>query len=248
MKKELLITFAAFFLLSLTALTGVYAGGSKEEIITISRSKVDLTGDRKEDIVSLMGSPFEMSGQFIEKIFVKVDATNKKTYKIALDGGYEPEGSFHDLNHDGVKDLLLRIVTGDRGGLSNFYLYSLKDFKLTDLSVPEPLTIASQFEDGYKASIAIGETGQSYTFNLNDRKEDYARIGLYRDGKLNEPTELIIEPFGELKPTKMKGNLIGLTGSQKISGAYHSDPIATIESTWFYEKGKWKLNDTKVKN
>ncbi|MBS8264146.1 hypothetical protein DYI25_06825 [Mesobacillus boroniphilus] len=248
MKKELLITFSAFFFMSFTAFTGVYAGESIEKTVTISEDKVDITGDGKKDLIYVKGVPYEEGAQFLKKIFLKIKASNGEIYKIDLEGGYDPTTNYKDLNHDSVKDIFISVPTGGSGGLSNFYLYSLKNFKVANLSVPEPLSVSSQFQDGYKASINIEETGQSYSFDLSDRKEEYDRLGLYQDGKLNEPTELMVLPFGRLKPMKVKNDLYGLKGSQRINGAYNADGIANIESTWLYENGKWQLQNAKVKS
>jgi hypothetical protein len=247
MKKELLITFSAFFFMSLTALTGVYAGESTEKTVTISEDKVDITGDGKKDMIYVKGVPYEEGAQFLKKIFLKIRASNGEIYKIDLDSGFDPTIIYKDLNHDSVKDLFISVPTGGSGGLSNFYLYSLKDFQVTNLTVPQPLAVSSQFEDGYKASINIQDTDKSYIFDLSDRKEEYDRMGFYQNGKLNEPTELMVLPFGALKPINVKNDLYGLKGSQRINGAYNADAIANIESTWFYKKGKWQLLNAEVK-
>lgn len=246
MKKELLITFTAFFFMSLTALTGAYAGESREKTVTVSEEKVDITGDGKKDLIYVKGVPFEEGAQFLKKIYLKIKASNGETYKIDLEGGYDPTTIYIDLNHDAVKDIFISVPTGGSGGLSNFYLYTLKDFKVTNLTVPEPLTVSSQFEENYKASITIEETGQSYSFDLSDRKEDYDRLGLYQNGKLNEPTELMVLPYGTLEPVKIKDDQFGLKGSQRINGAYNADGIANLESKWLYEKGEWKLQSAEV--
>lgn len=248
MKKELLITFSAFFFMSLTAFTGVYAGESNKKTVTISEEKVDVTGDGKKDLIYVKGVLYEEGAQFLKEIYLKIRASNGEVYKIDLEGGYDPTTIYKDLNHDSVKDIFISVPTGGSGGLSNFYLYSLRDFQVTNLTVPEPLAVSSQFEDGYQASITIEETGQSYSFDLSDRKEDYERMGLYQDGKLNEPTELMVLPFGTLKPIKVKNGLYGLKGSQRINGAYNADGIANIESTWLYEEGKWQVLNAEVKS
>ncbi len=248
MKKELLITFTAFFFMSLTALTGVYAGDSNEKTVTVSEEKVDITGDGRKDVIYVKGVPFEEGTQFLKEIYLKIKASDGKTYKIELDGGYDPSTKYKDLNHDSVKDIFISVPTGGSGGLSNFYLYTLKDFKVVNLTVPEPLSVSSQFEDGYKASVQIEQTGQSYTFDLSERKADYDRLGLYQNGKLNEPTELMVLPFGTLKPVKVNDQQYGLIGSQRINGAYNADGIANLESTWLYENGKWKLLKADVIN
>ena len=152
------------------------------------------------------------------------------------------------MNHDGIDDLLISIPTGGSGGISNYFLYTFKDFKLTKIAVPEPLFITSQFLNDYKATMTIDQTGETFTFDLQSRKKDYNRLGLYTKGILNEPRELMVDPYSTLKPIllKEKGDTYGLKGIQQVSGAYHADGIAFVESTWYYEKGKWNLLKAKV--
>ncbi|MCM3705113.1 MULTISPECIES: hypothetical protein [Cytobacillus] len=245
MKKELLFAFAAFFFMSLSAITGVYAGEQDQKTDTLSKDKVDVTGDQKADTVYLKGVYYEEGAAFLKEISLRVKASDGKTYKAELEGGYEPHIQFEDLNHDSINDMYISIPTGGSGGLSNFYLYTLKDFKLIDLSVPDPLVINSQFENGYKATISIQNTKQSYTFDLRDRSEEYERLGLYVNGKLSEPTELMVNPYSTLKIIPIEGKK-GLLGVQRISGAFNADTIAFVESFWLYEDGKWILKDTKV--
>ncbi|MCM3091722.1 MULTISPECIES: hypothetical protein [unclassified Cytobacillus] len=247
MKKELLFAFAAFFFMSLSAITGVYAGEQDQKTVTLSKDKVDVTGDQKADTVYLKGIYYEEGASFLKEISLKVKASDGKTYKAELEGGYEPQIQFEDLNHDSINDMYISIPTGGSGGLSNFYLFTLKEFKLIDLSVPDPLVINSQFENGYKATISIQDTKQSYTFDLRDRGEEYERLGLYVNGKLSEPTELMVNPYSTLKIIPIEGKK-GLMGVQRISGAYNADTIAFAESFWLYEDGKWVLKDTKVMN
>lgn len=246
MKRELLFAFSAFFFMSITAITGVYAVEEANKIDVISKDRIDVTGDGKRDTVYVKGKPFETGAMFLEEIYVEVVASNGKDYRIDLDGGYDPNIQFKDLNQDGTTDLFISVPTGGSGGLTNHYLYTLKDFKVQDLTVPEPLVIQSEFLNGYKAKIAIENSGQSHKFDLRSRAEDYERIGLYHNGKLNEPTELMVLPFGKLKPVTVKANQTGLRGVQRISGAYNADSIAFVESTWVYEKGYWKLIDTDI--
>jgi hypothetical protein len=58
----------------------------------------------------------------------------------------------------------------------------------------------------------------------------------------------MVDPFSTLKPVivKTEDESYGLKGVQQISGAYHADGIAFVESTWYYENGKWNLMNTKV--
>ncbi|GLB61309.1 hypothetical protein NCCP133_34390 [Cytobacillus sp. NCCP-133] len=245
MKKEMLFAFAAFFFMSLSAITGVYAGKEEEKIITISKDKMDVSGDKKDDTVYIKGVFYEEGAAFLKEIFLEVAASDGKTYKAELSGGYEPLLEFEDLNQDNIRDIYISIPTGGSGGLSNYYLYTLRDFQLTDLTVPGSLVINSQYENEYKATVSIQETGKSYFFDLRDRRKEYERLGLYINGKLSEPTELIVNPYSTLKVTSVEGKK-GLMGVQRISGAYNADTIAFVESFWLYEEGKWMLKNIKV--
>ncbi|WP_141432336.1 hypothetical protein [Bacillus sp. 03113] len=153
MKRQLLFSFAAFFILSLFAITGASAVEEPNLSIMVSQDKVDITGDGKIDIVTIKGIRFDQNTKFLKKVFLDITESNGKTYKEELEGGYEPKIVYDDLNHDGVKDMFITIPTGGSGGMSNFYLFTLKDFILTNLTLPKPLIINGQFQNDYKAMI-----------------------------------------------------------------------------------------------
>jgi hypothetical protein len=246
MKKEFSLALMAFFFLSLNAITGAYALEEKGEMLTLLQEEKDISGDGKNDKITIVGIPYEEGISYLKEIYLKITASNGETYKVELKSGFDPTIKFVDLNHDGVEDLFISIPTGGSGGLSHYFLYTLKDFQLTDIGIPDSLTITSQFQNGYKASMTIENTGESYTFDLKSRKKDYNRLGLYHNGKLNEPTELMVDPYSLLKPIILKNRSYGLKGIQQISGAYHADGIAFVESKWYYGNGKWNIFGTKV--
>ena len=246
MKKEFGLALMAFLFLSLNAITGVYALEDKGEKLTLLHEERDISGDGKNDSLTIIGIPYEDGISYLKEIYLHVDVTDGKKYKIDLKSGFDPTINFIDLNHDGVDDLFISIPTGGSGGLSNYFLYTLANDQLVDIGIPDSLTITSQFQDGYKATMSIENTGESYTFDLKNRKKEYIRLGLYQNGKLNEPTELMVDPYSLLKPVKLKNGKFGLKGIQQISGAYHADGIAFVESKWDYGNGKWNIISTKV--
>jgi hypothetical protein len=239
-----IIILPTIFILSLIAAT-VYAA-DKQTQNEIVQERVDVTGDGKEDSITITGVPFEEGSLFLKEISMKIKTSEGESFHNELEGGYEPTLAFKDFNHDGVKDVLVRVETGGSGGLSNYDLYSFKNSKQVDLGIPEPLTIISQFEEGYKATIQIEETGKLYTFDLFDRKEKYDRLGLYHNGKLNEPMELMVLPYSTLKPVILHEKQVGFKGVQRINGVGNVDTIGFVESSWIFEDGEWKQTDTKV--
>lgn len=216
------------------------------EQIILTEYKVDVSGDGKEDTILLKGTPYEEGAAYLKDISLEITGSNGKIYTTELEPGYEPSITFVDVNHDGIEDLLISIPSGGSGGMTNYSLLTFNKFQLIELNLPEALMITSQFLDQYQAAIIIENTGQSYQFDLSARKQEYEHLGIYHKGKLNEPRELMIDPYNSFKPIIVKDNKYGLKAIQQVSGAYHADGIAFIESTWIYENGKWNLIDVKV--
>lgn len=241
MTKEIILGVAAFFLMSLTAITGVYAIEEKVKVITISEKKADISGDGIDETISLKGIPYQDEDSYLKQIYIEVSSADGKTYKIPFEGGSKASFQLVDLNHDGVKDIFSNVLTGGSGGITINYLYTLKDFSLTNLLIPDPLEAESRFVNGYKAEIILSSTGKRYLFDLKDRTKYYNKLGLFRHGKLNEPTELTVNPFSSLKPVVIDGGQLGLAGVQRVTGIANADTIAYIKSYWLYKDGKWNF-------
>ncbi|RLQ96148.1 hypothetical protein D9X91_07610 [Falsibacillus albus] len=243
MKKELLFAFSAFFLMSLHAIAGAFTGQQEKPVPKIIETyEEDVTGSGEKTTIILKGIPFDNESSYLKTIWADVQLSKNSTTRIDYDPGYDPKIEFIDLNHDGVKDLLESSATGGSGGFHSYRLITLKDGKEKVIPMPPSLQIQGQFEDRYQASIYIPETNQRYKVDLSERKEDYDRLGIYKNGTLNEPYELMISPTSYFKPVKIKGKPgYGLVGYQQVSGAYHADGIGIAESYWYYENGKWQL-------
>jgi hypothetical protein len=246
MRKELLFAFGAFFIMSLHAIAGTFTEKSAEQPemnqLTVNTYKVDVTGDGKKDNIQLKAIPFSPDALFSKEVWAEITTSNGSEIRIDYEGGYEPQIEFVDLNHDGIKDMFYTAATGGSGGLYDMALHTLADNKLLDLGLPEGLTIQAQFQNNYQATITFSDSNQSYTIDLSDRKEDYERLGIYTDGELNEPMELMVLPIAFYEPVRIEGKSgKGLKGYQQISGAYKADVIGTAASYWYYENDEWNL-------
>jgi hypothetical protein len=247
MKKELLLVIVLFFLISLTAITGVYAIGENTKVITISEEKADISGDGIDEVILLKGVPYQEDDSFLRRIYIEVAGSNRKLYTIPLESGSKASLQLVDLNNDGMKEIFSTVQTGGSGGIVINSISSLKNFIYTDLPLPEPLEMNTKFLDGYKAEIKLVQTGKSYKFNLRDRMNYYKKLGFYFKGKLNEPAELTVNSYSELKPVQLDNGNIGLKGLQRVTGVANADTIALVESTWNYDRGHWNLISTEVK-
>lgn len=246
MKKELLFAFMAIFLMSLTAITGVYAIENDSKLVLLVEKQEDITGDGIDEKILLHGIPDSNNDIVFKNFYLNIKLSNGKTYKEKFDNGLNPKLNLVDINHDGVKDLFVRIPNGQTGGISMHYLYSAKDCQVSNIPIPD-LQIQGQFTNGYKAKISIPATNETFVFDLMIRKEMYESLGMYQNGKLNEPTELMILPYGNLKPLTTKSSKHILKGIQMISGTSKTDRIAYVETSWYFREGDWKLLNTEVK-
>ena len=243
----MLLAMVACFFISLTAITGVYAIEKSKETVTLSKQEMDITGDGKDDVILLKGVPYDEENSFLKRIYLEVAASNEKTYTLSLESGSKASVQLIDLNNDGVKDLFTSVLSEENEGTVFNLIYSLKDFVVTKLAVPEPLEMESHFLNNFKAEIRLAQSGKSYIFNLKDRKNYYRKMGVYYKGKLNEPTELTVNTFSSLNPVTLEGEIKGLKGIQRVTGIANGDTIALVESTWIFDNGHWRLLYSDVK-
>jgi hypothetical protein len=246
MKRELMLAFMALFLMSLTAITGVYAVEADQKPIELIRKQADITGEGKKDVIQLQGIPFPEEDKGFQEFILTVKLSDGNIYEDKIEYGINPKLKLVDLNHDGVNDIFLDIPIDQNEDISNHYLYSANHYQFSIIPIPD-LQLQGQFSDDYKATVSIPDTKQTFEIDLKQRKEQYDALGIYQNGKLNEPTELTILPYEDLKPLITNGEKYGLKGVQKIGGTSDSDGIAFIESTWYYLEDEWKLVHTYIK-
>lgn len=245
MKKELLFAFAAFFFMSLSAITGVYAL-EKEEIEKIVQEKtIDFTKDGSKEIVQLKGITTKEEPNFFQELSLEVKDSAGKTNVLSLEGGYKPNLQLADINGDQTKELFITVFTNKKKSKANYYLYTISKENVEEIPLPELPSISSQFKPDYKAELSI-EGQKTYLFNLYSKKDTYEKLGLYHHGQLNEPTELIVQPFAPLAVITYHQKP-ALKGKQKISGIAPVDTIAYLETIWTKTKQGWKLEKITMK-
>ncbi|MDF2904267.1 MAG: hypothetical protein K0S25_1905 [Bacillus sp. (in: firmicutes)] len=239
MKKKLVIICVAFLLITLAAIT-VEAKPNKSKMLV---KKADITGDGVKDEVTLKEYSIRRHGNNSKKTVISLKLSTGKTQEINLRNGQNPKMVLVDFNNDGVKEIFVRFA---KGGTIEHQLFSFKDSIFKEWSVPELPTIQGQFSNGYKAKITIQETKMYYMLKLHSRKENYDSLGIYRNGKVNEPTELVIRPYGGFNQTQVHENEMGLKGVQIISGIGKTDTLAFVESYYSWINGHWTLQKAKV--
>jgi hypothetical protein len=243
MKKHLLLVFIVLLFLCITEKIGVHAAVSNGKIVTIFKDTEDITGDGKKDSITLTG--IKMAPEEYKNVVIKITDSNKAHEKINLPNGYNPSLQFIDVNQDGVMDIFGSVNDSKRGAKSHQIVYTAKNLKTVNLGLPAPLILESHFLNDYKAKINIRKTGDNYIIDLKKRKEYYEKLGVFYNGKLNEPTELMVHDYNSFKPVQIGGH-VGLKGTQKVTGVTDSDTIGFVESTWKFEHSEWILANVVV--
>ena len=248
MRRELLVALCAFFLMTLTAITGVYAMEKDEKTNKlIFEEKTDITNGDQEEMIQLKGDGSDQpeNSNFFKELLLKVTKEKDKPAILTVEGGFDPKLHIIDINDDHQKELLLTVSANERGTEKNFYFFQLQENNIVELQKPELASVESQFKDAYKAELKINKE-KTYIFDLYDRRNHYEKLGLYHKGRLNEPTELILSPFSELKVTRYN-NQTAIKGKQRISGLATVYTIGYLETWWTWNKEDWVLQKVKVK-
>lgn len=242
----ILIAFSLFLALSIPTSLQADSKENAPKPKTIHTYKEDVTGDGQKETILLKAVPFSYDSAYYQKIWSVIKNPHSKNLKIQYGGGYEPTLQFYDLNHDKVTDIFFQSPTGGSGGLYNYQLNTIKDGKIKDIPLPVQRYVKGKFIKNFKAVLSLTPRSRAIFINVRDRADDYIRLGIYnKDGDLIKPTSLMIDPIAFYEPvliSKSKG--YGLKSYQQISGAYHADQLGTVETLWYYEKGKWIILTT----
>jgi hypothetical protein len=241
-RKAQIFGLVFILIITLTTITVVYAK-DKKEISTLASYKKDITGDHQQDRIEVKGITV---GEKFKNVEIDIITSKDKKYNIPLTGNQKPKVFFKDLNQDGLKDLLVSSTPYEENE-TNFHLYSFKDDQFTNIGLPDPLSLTAQLENNYQASIVIDKTGNEYAIDLKNKRKSFERSGLYQNGRLNEPTELIVKSFEQITPVRLRDMKVGLKTSQLIGEGYTGDSIAKVVSTWKWSNGRWELLKTGIK-
>lgn len=216
-------------------------GAKSEKRVELAVHKVDISGDGQRDTITLYGVPFGKNTKYYKEFVVTVKNTLGKTSKN-IPGGFKPVIQFMDLNSDKQTEIMMVIPNGGSGGSYEYFGYSYQNQKLEEIDLPKPLNINGSFNNNYKATIMIPEMNESHTLDLRMKKKKYDKLGIYRNGKLNEPSETLISEFTSLRTKDLdKDGEMELVGLQSVSGASTTDVIAKVQSIWTFKNKEFQL-------
>lgn len=205
--------------------------------------KHDVTGDKKNDQIELKGKINKKNSQWVHSLKLTVKS-NEELISIPIKSGKKPKLAIGDFNHDGVTDVLITMKKKHKSLFSK--IYSFNKAQISTMDMPPPIQITAQFQDRYLATIQV--EGQNTTkVDLKSHRDYYERLGIYNHGKLNEATELIVNPYSAFTVSKSMVYAHALLGKQTVKGIDAHDSIAKIITLWSYQDGNWELKKIKIK-
>ena len=205
----------------------------------------DVTGDKVKETIKVTGNYYEDSPNLKEITLQVLYGGKKESVKIPIGYGAKPVLHIVDLNHDGVKDVLLSVKEVGDSNVVKDYGYSFNHQKVVNFLELPQIDTQTSFQDQYKVKIRLQD--QTYVIDVKNRKKMYEQLGLYHEGKLNEPIELIVSNYTSIKPTyTIKGK--GIEAVQVVSGVSENDPIGEIKTIWVIQNGKWKMHNVSFRN
>lgn len=256
--KSIFFNMLLFLILLITAGTPTLANPLDQEeansksgssIYVLSQKKMDVTGDGRPDVVTLMGQKEKQENIYSENIFLILQDTarNQFTTLNLNDGGYHPQLQFFDFNGDHIPETYISAETGGRGGTSIFHLVSAKNNHVFEIPVPSSLGISGRFTDGYNATILIKNTGKITSINLQERKQKYETSEVYKNGTLIKPVKISGNKYSMLTPVDVNGDgVFELRGVQRISGIANADSVAFADSIWKFNYTRWELVSSSI--
>lgn len=217
----------------------------ESDAVLIKEYTEDITGDGETDSIKLYGILFSPDSKYFKEVYTII-TSNEEDWRINYQGGYDPALQFVDLNHDGINDIFYQSATGGSGGLYNSQLDTIAGGRIVNIPLPTQDYVKGHFEDGFNAVIEIFPNKKPIVMNVEQRKEDYIRLGIYDvEGKLLKQTELMVDPIAFFEPVLISDSKgYGLKSYKQISGAYHADQLGVLETIWYYENDKWLILQT----
>ncbi len=221
--------------------------GQLRQAQLIQTRDIDVTGDGVLDQVALSGTKLDMNSPYYDQLFIVVTSPGQTQVVIPLQGGYNPSMQFCDFIGEKLPQIYVSAENGGSGGLSTFYLYSLKNNVPTAIPLPAPLRVNATFKNNYVVKMKIEESGKSFNIDIKDRKDDYEKFGVYKDGKVVKPIIVDVGAYSLLKPVDKAGTgKCDLRGVQRITGIANADTLGYATSLWQWKKGRWVLKESAV--
>nr|WP_246503554.1 VCBS repeat-containing protein [Clostridium polyendosporum] len=221
--------------------------------IIVSLTGGDVNGDGIPDNVYLTGVN-TIDSPFIQKITLVIQDGRTgivNCVPLESDAGYNPTLFLGDFTGDGVKDILISIVSGGSGGIMYYYIYSdvgnisklLFDYNVFN----EAYQYQVIYKDYYKVDVINIIEGTKYVIDISYKDQDYLKEIYDTEGKLKAPIEGFVSPLSGLYPIDFNSDgVYELLTYQRISGRFAADALGYVQTILKWNSIKFALDNQYV--
>lgn len=255
------LSFAFFSVFAADVAHGAPAGtfdarsyGLRGNYLIAGEAKGVLEAGGKTAVVRLIAQR-DRGETFNKEFLLEVRPAEGKPFLVRLPdnaGGFDPKMELRPFVKRGKSEIFLAIQTGGSGGIVRFLVVEVKkrQGKVVYDSDATPLpTFYGKFLDGYKARVDVKETETHVTLDLVPRKSLYDKDGVYdpETGRVIKPTDVWGGGYGLIQAMDVDGDgLYELRGIVELSGAYHADRVAGVESVLKCVEGVWQVQSSRI--
>lgn len=235
-----------------------------EDTKVVQVERADVTGDRAEDVVLLVGNTRPDNPALYAQLNVLVRDGRTGDYSALYKNqvstylsGFEPSLFLGDFTGDKIADVLVTVATGGSGGTYNHLIASWKNNKpqvLFGEKENEGLQIRGWYRDGFQAQLYSRVLGKTFIVDVSGFKQQYIddkiydKNGVYiyerpRNSGKNS-YDIFSDPFSSLVPVDEDNDgTYELVGKQSVWGPYHAFTFTNVQSTWAWRDGKWDIQE-----
>lgn len=205
--------------------------------------------------IQLAGIQFDNTSMFFKEYFLIIqDLPDGKmiatSFPTKINGGYCPTMQLIDFTGDKFPEVLISSPTGGSGGIINCFVFDVsgQSPQITFSSDSKhQLDISGKFENNYTAIISVRQINKVYTLNLQQNKNIYDELKLFKNGRLLKSAAPWIGGYVKISAYDIdKDGIPELKGIQKINGIANFDAIATAVSYWKWKNQRWQLLKVEV--
>lgn len=214
----------------------------QNDLTFINSIEEDITGDGLREYIKLQGKLLSNKSNYFRSIWVDIKGPFSQEWKISLGAGYQPDLQLIDFTHDQVNELFFKVTREESASKYTYQLYNLKDSVIKKIPLPEKTYIQGYFTDDFKIEIRLAPNDSEIIVkDLPKNNLFYIQKDIYnQEGKLLINKPITTEPISRMEPILISNSKgYGLKSYQQVYGTDSNDQIGTLESIWYYQKGKW---------
>lgn len=248
MKKSFIMIILTTSIIILFPIINMKANESPPSLINIHSFEEDITGDGLKESVNLQGNYLSNDSSFFQQTTLDIVNSFHKEWNLSLKGGYEPELSFYDLNHDNVIDVLYEVAIDNKKEQYFTQAYTLKNDKVEQIDLPKDNPIKGIYRDNFRIELLFTPSKEKNHISIKNQ-EDLINDKTYNTkGEALEENYINPEPIQRYVPiliSERKG--YGLKSVQNMQHLSNNKIIGTLETLWYFDKqkNKWIILNTK---